>query len=298
MGGLRCHRNCGCPLTSRHTNFFCQFVLRPFGSCAGLRQGSSPLFQHPGAFHGVLPSRSFPYSGFSGNTDTFSRVNLGWRCLRRVGRPPPGTYILRDALCRNSLHKGNRFLLFLLTCHCRWYCHCFVTGSPAGNPSHLHFGSLVSSEYRAKTRFEKSKWVFCLSNNTNFKFCFIIPIPPYLKEFGHLLHIICTFELIFSPTISDNSDEKKSKCILPHRNAHTHTSMGGSEMFAEKLRMIPCHLYRYLFHQAREYWADFKSSFQFSSFSLLDEMSTKPIILPPYTTCRQKAFGQMQASKQ
>lgn len=37
-----------------------------------------------------------------------------------------------------------------------------------------------------------------------------------------------------------------------------------------------------LFYRAREHQADFKKSFQFRWFSLLDEMSPKPIILPPY----------------
>lgn len=71
-------------------------------------------------------------------------------------------------------------------------------------------------------------------------------------------------------------------------------------MLVEKLRIILClfHLYKYLFYRAREYWADFKSSFQFSNFFLLEEMSSKPIILPPYTICRRKAFGQTQAGKQ
>lgn len=138
----------------------------------------------------------------------------------------------------------------MFTCHCRlrYYCHCFIAGSTAGSPSHLHSGSLASSEYRVRTCFKKSKWFFCVSKNANFKFCFIVPIPPYLKEFGHLLHIIFTFVLIFSTTTSDNSDEKKHKCIcLIEMHTHTHTSIGGSEMFAEKLRMILCHLYNTFF---------------------------------------------------
>lgn len=64
-------------------------------------------------------------------------------------------------------------------------------------------------------------------------------------------------------------------------------------MLAEKLRMVLClcfHFYKYLFffYQAREYQADFKKSLQFSCFSLFDEMSPEPIILPPYRSADRK----------
>lgn len=141
-----------------------------------------------------------------------------------------------------------------------------------------------------------------VGQNPYFRFRFIIPIPLYLKEFGHLFHtqFLSLCQSFLQPP-SDNSDEKENTTYFCLVETHTRAHIGCGRwvrMLAEKLRMILClcfHFYKYLFYQAREHRADFKESLQFSCFSLLDEMSPEPIILPPCTICRQKTFGQTQA---